>query len=71
MTPGGTDDSLINTEGLDGPYISLNAENGKEHRDDAQTFSSAAKSIPRGRATMMMRTKRREYTPAEFVDRTT
>ena len=71
MTADGTDDNLINLEGLDGPYTFMNADDSREPRDDVQPFSPAAKSIPTGRVTRMTMTKRRVITPAELVDRTT
>ena len=71
MTADGTDDNLINLEGLDGPYTFMNADGGREPRDDVQPFSPAAKNIPTDRATRMTMTKRRVITPAELVDRTT
>ena len=71
MTADGTDDNLINLEGLDGPYTFMNADDSREPRDDVQPFSPAAKNIPTDRATRMTMTKRRVITPAELVDRTT
>ena len=63
MTADGTDDNLVNLEGVDGPYIFTNGDDGWEPRDDVQPFLQRAKSIPRGRATRITRTKRRVISP--------
>ena len=41
MTADGTDDNLMNLEGLDGPYTFMDAENDKEPREDEQPFPPA------------------------------
>ena len=48
MTAEGTDDNLINPEGLDGPYTFTNADDGREPRDDVQPFSPADEEHPEG-----------------------
>ena len=46
MTPDGTDDKIINLEGLDGPRTLMDAENDKEPREYEQPFPPADKEHP-------------------------
>ena len=48
MTADGTDDDLINLEGHDGPYTFMDADDGKEPRDDVQPFAPADEEHPEG-----------------------
>ena len=48
MTADGTEDNLINFEGLDGPYTFMNVDDGREARDDVQPFSPADEEHPEG-----------------------
>ena len=71
MTADGTGVNLTNLEGLDGPYTFINADDSREPGMTRSPLLQRTKSIPRGRATRMTRTKWRVIAPAEFADRST
>ena len=48
MTEDGTEDNLINFEGMDGPYNFMNVDDGREARDNVQPFSPADEAHPEG-----------------------